>query len=127
MEGGSGRDLIVRLGIGHSGALLFGAVWLAAAVWWARRQKVPAWGWAGAMGVGAVIAAAWWFTYAVTQVAFDTHPIQALSFTGPSAEVLTIPAGVQERRSGDVSRRYSRLGEPVSRVRTSRCTCSTNS
>jgi len=41
------------------------------------------------MGVGAVIAAAWWFTYAVTQVAFDTHPIQALSFTGPSAEVLT--------------------------------------
>ncbi len=89
VEGGSGRDLIVRLGIGHSGALLFGAVWLAAAVWWARRQKVPAWGWAGAMGVGAVIAAAWWFTYAVTQVAFDTHPIQALSFTGPSAEVLT--------------------------------------
>jgi uncharacterized protein len=25
----------------------------------------------------------------VMQVAFDTHPIQALSFTGPSAEVLT--------------------------------------
>jgi uncharacterized protein len=89
VEGGTGRDLIARLGIGHGGALLFGAVWLAAAVWWARRQKVPAWGWAGAMGVGAVIAAAWWFTYAITQVAFDPHPIQALSFTGPSAEVLT--------------------------------------
>jgi hypothetical protein len=89
VEGGAGRDLIARLGIGHGGALLFGAVWLAAAVWWARRQKVPFWGWAGAMGVGAVVSAAWWFTYAITQVAFDPHPIQALSFTGPSAEVLT--------------------------------------
>jgi uncharacterized membrane protein YedE/YeeE len=89
VEGGSGRDLIARLGLGHGGALLFGALWLAAAVWWARRQRVPVWGWAGAMGVGAAVAAAWWFTHGVTQVAFDTHPIQSLSFTGPSAEVLT--------------------------------------
>lgn len=89
VEGGAGRDLIARLGIGHGGALLFGAVWFGAAVWWARRQRVPVWGWAGAIGVGLSIAAAWWLTYAVMQVAFDTHPIQALSFTGPSAEVLT--------------------------------------
>jgi hypothetical protein len=89
VDGGAARDLIARTGIGHGGALLFGAVWLLAAVWWARRQKVPAWGWAGAMGVGLSIAAAWWATYAFSQVAFDPHPIQALSFTGPSAEVLT--------------------------------------
>ncbi|HRD96933.1 MAG TPA: YeeE/YedE thiosulfate transporter family protein, partial [Rubrivivax sp.] len=56
---------------------------------WARRQKVPTWGWAGAVGVGLAIAAAWWVTYAFTRVAFEPHPIQALSFTGPSAEVLT--------------------------------------
>jgi uncharacterized membrane protein YedE/YeeE len=89
VDGGSGRDLIARLGIGHGGALAFGALWFAAAVWWARRQRVPFWGWAGAIGVGLSIAGAWWLTYAVTKVAFDTHPIQALSFTGPSAEVLT--------------------------------------
>jgi uncharacterized membrane protein YedE/YeeE len=89
VDGGAARDLIARTGIGHGGALLFGAVWLLAAVWWARRQKVPAWGWAGAIGVGLSIAAAWWATYAFSQVAFDPHPIQALSFTGPSAEVLT--------------------------------------
>ena len=38
--------------------------------------------------MGLSIAGAWWFTYAVSTVAFDPHPIQALSFTGPSAEVL---------------------------------------
>ena len=89
VEGGSARDLIARTGIGHGGALLFATVWMAAAVFWARRQRVPAWGWGGAIGVGLCIAAAWWATYAVSRVAFDTHPIQALSFTGPSADVLT--------------------------------------
>jgi uncharacterized protein len=89
IEGGTPRDLIARSGIGHGGALLFGAVWLAAAIAWARRQRVPVWGWAGAIGVGLSIAAAWWFTYALSTVAFDPHPIQALSFTGPSAEVLS--------------------------------------
>jgi uncharacterized protein len=88
VDGGAARDLLARSGIGHGGALLFGAVWLAAAVFWARRQHVGVWGWAGAVGVGLSIAAAWWFTYALMQVAFDPHPIQSLSFTGPSAEVL---------------------------------------
>ncbi len=88
IEGGTPRDLIARTGIGHGGALAFGAVWLGAAIFWARRQRVPVWGWAGAIGVGLSIAAAWWFTYAVSKLAFDPHPIQALSFTGPSAEVL---------------------------------------
>lgn len=89
VDGGTARDLVAGTGIGHGGALAFGLVWLAAAVVWARRQQVPAWGWAGAIGVGLAITAAWWFTYAVSTLAFDPHPIQALSFTGPSAEVLT--------------------------------------
>jgi hypothetical protein len=89
VEGGAQRDLIARTGIGHGGALLFGAVWFVAAVAWARRQRVPVWGWGGAIGVGVTIAAAWWATYAVSTLAFEPHPVQALSFTGPSAEVLT--------------------------------------
>lgn len=97
VEGGAARDLIARTGIGHGGALLFGGAWLAAAVFWARRQRVPAWGWAGAIGVGLCIAAAWAFTYAVGRVAFDPHPVQALSFTGPSAEVLTRVLFVSDR------------------------------
>jgi uncharacterized membrane protein YedE/YeeE len=89
VEGGTARDLLARTGIGHGGAIVFGLLWLVAAVFWARRQRVSVWGWAGAVGVGLAVAAAWWFTYAVSRVAFETHPIQALSFTGPSAEVLT--------------------------------------
>ena len=89
VDGGPARDLIERTGIGHGGAFVFGLVWLGAAVVWARRQKVPAWGFGGAVGVGLAIAAAWWFTYSVASQGFDPHPIQALSFTGPSAEVLT--------------------------------------
>lgn len=89
VEGGASRDLLALTGIGHGGALLFGGLWLVAAVFWARRQRVPAWGWAGAIGVGLTIAFAWWFTFAMTRLSFDPHPIESLSFTGPSAEVLT--------------------------------------
>ena len=89
IDGGGARDLLARTGIGHTGALLFAAGWFAAAVFWARRQRVGAWGWGGAIGVGLTVAAGWWFTYAVSKLAFDPHPIQSLSFTGPSAEVLS--------------------------------------
>jgi uncharacterized protein len=58
-------------------------------VFWARKQRVPVWGWTGATGVGLAVAGAWWLTFAISQVAFDPHPVQAISFTGPSADVLT--------------------------------------
>lgn len=89
VEGGASRDLIARWGLGHGGAMLFGLAWLVAAIVWARRQRVSVWGWAGAVAVGLSVAAAWGFTHAVTLVSFDPHPIQALSFTGPSAEFLS--------------------------------------
>ena len=72
-------------------------MWLLAAIVWARRQRVPPWGWAGAIGVGLTIAGAWWFTYAMSTVAFDPHPIQSLSFTGPSSEVLNRVLFVTDR------------------------------
>jgi hypothetical protein len=50
---------------------------------------VPVWGWAGAAGVGLTISAAWWATFAISRASFDPHPVQALSFTGPSSELLT--------------------------------------
>lgn len=91
VEGGAARDLIALTGIGRAGALLFAALWLAAAVRWGRHQRVPGWGWAGAIMVGLSIAAAWWFTAWVAGLGLDAEaaPVQALSFTGPSAEVLT--------------------------------------
>jgi uncharacterized membrane protein YedE/YeeE len=89
IEGGAARDLLARTHMGHGAAIVFGLAWLAAAIYWARRQKVPAWGWAGAIGSGLSIALAWWITFFIARNTFEPHPIQALSFTGPSAEVLT--------------------------------------
>lgn len=91
VEGGAARDLIALTGIGRGGALLIATVWLVAAVRWAWYQRVPAWGWAGAIMVGLAIAAAWWYTSFVALLGLDADaaPVQALSFTGPSAEVLS--------------------------------------
>jgi len=89
VDGGSARDLIAITGIGHTGALLFAGVWLGAALVWARRQRVASRSWLGAVGVGLTVAAAWWATYAIAHLSFDPHPVQSLSFTGPSAEVLS--------------------------------------
>lgn len=90
VEGGAARDLIAISGLGRTGALVFGAIWLLAAIRWARHQRVPTWGWFGAVMVGLSIAAAWWYTGAVAAAGLEAEaaPVQALSFTGPSAEVL---------------------------------------
>ena len=91
VEGGASRDLIAITGIGHTGALAFAGIWLVAAVYWARRQKVPFWGWFGGMGVGAMVALAWLATYAISHEAFDmVIGVQSLSFTGPASDVLLL-------------------------------------
>ena len=91
VEGGASRDLLALTGIGHGGALLFGAVWLAAALVWARRQRVRFWGWFGAIGVGVMVASAWLLTWRIASQAFDlVVPVQSLSFTGPAADVLML-------------------------------------
>jgi uncharacterized protein len=91
VEGGSARDLLVITGWGHVGGLLFGTVWLAAALLWGWRQRVRFWGWFGAIGVGVMVACAWWLTYLISRTAFDlVIPIQSLSFTGPAADTLML-------------------------------------
>lgn len=91
VEGGSTRDLIAITGIGRSGAIAFGAIWLFAAIFWARRQQVPRWGWIGGIGVGAMVAMGWLVTGTASHEAFDLIvPVQSLSFTGPTADMLML-------------------------------------
>lgn len=85
------RDVLMLVGIGPGGALLFGALWLAAALLWAWRQRVHFWGWFGAIGVGAMVAMGWLATYHLARATFDTlPPVQSLSFTGPAADMLML-------------------------------------
>jgi uncharacterized membrane protein YedE/YeeE len=89
IEGGTTRDLIALTRIGPAGGAAFGALWLVAALVWAKRQRVRFWGWFGAIGVGVMVSLGWLATYRLSRAAFETViPIQSLSFTGPSADVL---------------------------------------
>ncbi|ACB36028.1 protein of unknown function DUF395 YeeE/YedE [Leptothrix cholodnii SP-6] len=91
VEGGASRDILALTGIGHTGGIVFAAIWLAAALVWARRQHVRFWGWFGAIGVGVMVALAWLMTYLFSRAAFDlVVPIQSLSFTGPAADTLML-------------------------------------
>ena len=83
--------MLALTGLGHPGGLVFGAIWLAAALFWAWRQRVRFWGWFGAIGVGVMVALAWLVTYRIGLAVFDTTPpIQSLSFTGPAADMLML-------------------------------------
>ena len=87
----SQRDVLALTGLGHPGGLVFGGVWLVAALFWAWRQRVRFWGWFGAIGVGVMVAVAWLVTYRIARAVFDTMPpVQSLSFTGPAADMLML-------------------------------------
>ena len=71
VEGGSSRDLLSVTGLGHWGGLLFGLVWLAAALLFAVRSGWGLWKWVGGIGTGLTVAAGWWFTYFVSANSFQ--------------------------------------------------------
>lgn len=96
IDGGHARDLLALTGMGHDGGLAFGLVWLAAGVFFALRARIPLRGWAGGLGCGAMVAAAWWYTYSLSRITFEPTAVQSLSFTGPAADMLMLvllPAG----------------------------------
>lgn len=90
IDGGTARDLLAFLHLGNIGGLLFGLVWLAAAIHFARRAHLTRREWLGGSGVGLMVALAWLITYQVGTQSFEIIPVQSLSFTGPSADVLML-------------------------------------
>jgi len=88
IEGGSGRDLLAWTGLGHWGGLVFGGVWLVAGVFFAIRNRWSPLKWMTAIVTGLTVAAAWWFSYHVSQNSFEVVNVQGLTFSGPSAEWL---------------------------------------
>jgi uncharacterized membrane protein YedE/YeeE len=96
VEGGGPRDLLTITGLGHWGGLLFGLLWLAAAIFSALHDGGGFWKWVGGIGTGLMVAGAWWFTYLVSTNTFEVVQVQGLTFSGPSAEwlmrILSSPA-----------------------------------
>lgn len=88
VEGGSSRDLLAITGLGHWGGLLFGLVWVAAALFFSVRSGWGFWKWVGGIGTGLAVAAGWWYTYLVSINSFQVVQVQGLTFSGPSAEWL---------------------------------------
>ena len=90
IDGGGARDLLATFHLGHIGGFLFGLAWLAAAVYFGRRAGMIRRSWVGAAGVGLMVALAWLPTFQVGSQAFDVLPVESLSFTGPSANMLML-------------------------------------
>jgi uncharacterized membrane protein YedE/YeeE len=96
VDGGPSRDLLAITGVGHWGGLIFGLVWMAAALFFAVRSGWGFWKWVGGIGTGLTVAAAWGYTYLISANSFQVVQVQGLTFSGPSAEwlmrVLSSPA-----------------------------------
>ncbi|WP_066704085.1 YeeE/YedE family protein [Curvibacter delicatus] len=88
VEGGPTRDLLAITGAGHWGGLLFGVVWLVAALYFSVRSGWGFWKWVGGIGTGLMVAAGWYYTYLISSNSFNVVQVQGLTFSGPSAEWL---------------------------------------
>lgn len=87
--GGRDRlDLLQLLGPGPEAGLVIGLLFLSGAVFFAVRARLAPRGWLGAAGVGATVAAGWWFTYQLSFQAFEPMTVKSMTFTGPSADTL---------------------------------------
>lgn len=78
------------MGLSAKATLAAALIWLAAAVFFALRNRLTVWGWVGAIGVGLTIMAAWLMTYWLSLQAFDPQPLKSVTFSGPSARVLML-------------------------------------
>jgi uncharacterized membrane protein YedE/YeeE len=88
VEGGDSRNLLALTGVGPWGGLVFGLLWLLAALFFAVRSGWGFWKWFGGLGTGLMVALAWAGTYQVMSHSFEVVQIQGLTFSGPSAEWL---------------------------------------
>ena len=88
IDGGPARDLLALTHSGPWGGLVFGLIWLAAALYFAVRSGCGRWAWVGGIGTGLAVAAGWGFNYWVSKNSFEVVPVQGLTFSGPSAEWL---------------------------------------
>ena len=87
---GDQRDLLASAHLGHAGGIVFGAIWLVAGIAFVLRSRLRHLEWLSGIGVGLMVALAWLATYQFSTQSFEIVPVQSLSFTGPSADILML-------------------------------------
>jgi uncharacterized membrane protein YedE/YeeE len=88
IEGGASRDLMAWFGLEQTAKLAFGAVWLAAALWFTLAGRISLRRALSAALVGLAVTAGWLFTYRLAQTSFTPTGVRSLTFSGPSADAL---------------------------------------
>lgn len=90
VDGGSARDLLAIFGVDNWAGLIFGLVWVIAAIFFGTQARVQAAGWIGGTLCGLAVALGWLFTYQMSIMSFDVVPVESLTFAGPSADMLML-------------------------------------
>lgn len=84
------NDLLALSGVSEELAGGLVVIGLAASLGLAFWRKTGLWITIAAVAVGACIPLAWWFTNAMASISFEPVQLEALSFTGPSADTLML-------------------------------------
>lgn len=85
-----GNDLLGLTGLDMSAAIGMSVLALVAALIWVVVRRYSLKRAIFAMGVGSTIPLAWWFTNVMSGVSFEPVKVEAITFTGPSADVLMV-------------------------------------
>ncbi|TCD13397.1 YeeE/YedE family protein [Oricola cellulosilytica] len=96
IEGGPDRSLLTWMGLDGRAGIAFGLIWLVAGLALATHRRVGLNIWIGSIGAGVAIVAGWLYTYAVSQASFDIVPVESLTFSGPSADLLMLTVAPHE-------------------------------
>ncbi len=88
VQGGPSRNLLSFVDGGPLLGTLLGIMWLAVALWLAKRARIGRHAGVSAIVVGLAVAAGWLFTFRVSQSSFNLVQVKSISFTGPSADTL---------------------------------------
>ena len=83
-------DLLAMFRLPEGSGLVIGALFIVGTIGFALRARLSPRGWLGAAGVGATVAAGWWFTYELATQAFTPMSVKSMTFTGPSADTLMV-------------------------------------
>lgn len=89
--GGRDRlDVLATLGLPPQAGPWAGVLFAAGAAGFALRARLRPWTAVAAAGVGATVAAGFWFTYTLASQAFAPMSVKSMTFTGPSADTLML-------------------------------------